>query len=481
MRNLFAFLALAGLLAGCAGNAPEPSAAAGSQREGPATRLADLPECAHPGARSAADLRALLREGRFAELDAYLEARQAGFERDPACEQDVFGPVFGFWDDEAWIGQATSRWVEASPDSFAAHMAHGLHWSNVGRHKRGASAAKHVTPERWAAMYGAYEVAVASFEHAIRLRPKCLVAWAQLIEIAKVGGRVGDHAAVFAHAVEAVPESFRVWAAEVDALQPRWGGSYLQMRWLAQQAQEYSGANPKMHWLLGYEAADRASVFALENDYERSVEMLEAAFRFGDHTKWYEKLAYAAWQAGQYEKSVRAAEVAIERESYDRWSLVARGRSLRELGEHERSVEAMRLLAEHFPSWRWSHFEVGLSLQPLERWDEVELAWRRAVELDPDWYQAVQSLCTLLIYPLDRPADAVPLARWMTETQPQNPPVWFWYADALYRAHPEDPDVAGLFERYLAMIDPEKEFVQGASDRAREVLEALGRPAKIAP
>jgi tetratricopeptide (TPR) repeat protein len=482
MRKAFAFVSLAAWFVACAGNPAESPDVSDATRKAPATRLADLPPCASPGRISHDSLRAMLRQGRFAELDAYFEARQAAFERDPACEQDVWSPFLTFWDEDAWVGQAAGRWVEASPDSFAAYTIQGIHWSSVGQRRRGRSWAKDVTDEQWAGMYQAYEVAVGAFRDAIRLRPKNLVAWAELIDVAKVGGRTGDHEAIFSKAIGVVPESFRVWAIEVDALQPRWGGSYLRMQALAHRAQQYADVNPKMHWLLGYADADRASVAATQEDYEQSVEFLEAAMRHGDHTVWYERLANVARRAGQYEKSVRAAEVAIERGSYGKWSLVSRGRSLRALGENERSVEAMRLLVEHFPDWKWSHFELGLSLRPLERWNEMEVAWRRAVELDPDWYQAVQSLCTLLIYPLDRPADALPLARWMVETQPQSPPVWFWYADALYRARPQDPRVPELFRHYLALYDPADEFVSGASERANEVLGLLGQsPAKRAP
>jgi len=452
------------------------SGPAGPALLGPAPRLSDLRSCPAAGDLDDDALLARLRGSRFAELEGYLEARQAGFERSVACEPDAWRAFMTFSRDDAWIGEATRAWVDASPDSFAAHTVHGIHHTAVARAQRGSSWTREIPPERRTAMRSAYEQALPALERGADLRRRNFVAHNRLIAVAMVLGADLDRERVFERSMKEVPHSFRVWAAEVLALSPRWGGSYVAMRWTAREAQQHVDANPKLRWLLGYEDAERAEAFAREERWADAVAAWERAFEHGDHTRWYPELVRAAWNAERLETAVAAAAAYRVRGGHAQEVLLTEGRALRKLGRHAESLAVMERLAARYPDDPWGPFEVGLSLLELDRHAEAEAHWLAALELSPDWYRALQSLCTLRMYALGRPGDAVPVGERMVELEPEEPTAWFWYGDALVRTG-RQREGADAFRRYLLLVDPEAVFIAGGLERAREVLDQVDPPA----
>lgn len=292
-------------------------------------------------------LRSLLYHARYPDLDAHFAAFQESFERDPRYEYWPIDAADAFSSAELELGSRLDAWVAASPGSFGAYLARGSHRLSLAWAMRGGKWARNTPEENFQAMGEVLKGALQDFARAFELRPKLIAALRGLIRVGLHVGDTAQQAALIDRATQLCPACFQVRVTALVALQPRWGGSYAQMRKLALIAPVE--LNPRMRLLAGYIDLDQAKLLRGEKKYVEALAAVERACAVGEH-----------WEF-----------------------LVERAEVLQRLARYEEALADLDHAARLRPGSASVHFERAWVLSRLERFEESGLDLLAGLRINP--------------------------------------------------------------------------------------------------
>jgi len=226
-----------------------------------------------------AALRSLLWHGELATLSRDIETLQARFEEDPTRESWAIDASSAFESAEPQLAGSLDAWVKATPDSFAPYLARASYRSAVAFARRGGKYANETPDEDPAAMKSGLADALRDVEHARALRPKLVAAMrVQLNLLLLSGGR--DLTKVIDDAVSICPSCLQVRLAYLNALRPRWGGSYALIDAFAERSADARW--PRLSALAGYSDYDRASLRRKEHKEDEALALVNKALGHGE-------------------------------------------------------------------------------------------------------------------------------------------------------------------------------------------------------
>ena len=254
-----------------------------------------------------AALRSLLGRGKFVELSAYAEDFQKRFEADFRTEYFIRGVSDAFDSPEPELGPALDAWVKATPASFAPYLARGSHHVARGFAGRGADVVTKTDSSNFQAMRQAFALARIDLDRALELSPRLVAALRHLMVMSYVASGRRDFAALSGRAFELCPGCMQPRVVEQHALEPRWGGSYREMKAAADAAPVQ--LNPRLRLLPGYAEIDRADGFVVGDQLERALQHAERAVKLGEHADFLSTQADILWRL----KNPKAARVALSR------------------------------------------------------------------------------------------------------------------------------------------------------------------------
>lgn len=127
---------------------------------------------------------------------------------------------------------------------------------------------------------------------------------------------------------------------------------------------------------------------------------------------------------------------------------VKQGRDAIQAGEFERAVTILAKASSDAPKDPQAAFYHGVALEGAEKLKEAEAEYRRAIELSPQLLEARINLSYLLLS-LDRPQEALTVAREGLKVDPKNVPLSANLAGALDMLGSEE--AVGAYERLLEL------------------------------
>ena len=248
------------------------------------------------------EILAELRERKFQELDAEITGYQKQFEKDVMQEANVALAFGAFASADPEVGKLVDEWAKASPNSFVAQYAHARWLFKAGWRARGTKVANETSDEQFRRMGELFKQAAQATAPAIKLNPKLTVAYAQLADAAKTADDKGAlFRAVAGAGLRQVPESFAIRSTIMDALRPRWGGSYEAMARFSDQSQKLVQRNPRLVAFKGYVAWDQGTVAAGERHYAEAIGFYNTAIaQGGDDYRFYSDRGDAYYRLGLY-------------------------------------------------------------------------------------------------------------------------------------------------------------------------------------
>src|SRR5690606_26494233 len=176
----------------------------------------------------------------------------------------------------------TAKWVSQAPDSAYAHYARGIHLLVAARTARGPRWASETDPKAMRRMSGLVGESIASLDRAVALEPRLLPAYAMLHNAAMFDSRddVKRRAAEAAWAID--PACLDMAKQRMEALEPRWGGSYLEMVAFASRLEPFLDRRPGLAVHVAAPWGDRGDRLVAEDVYTREAdEVLAIAVRKG--------------------------------------------------------------------------------------------------------------------------------------------------------------------------------------------------------
>lgn len=203
----------------------------------------------------------LLARGDFAALDARLNAVQRRYDRDDRSEKALHASFEFFGDLRPEIGsaeQVLTTWVARYPRSYAARLARGIHYIELGLDARGVAYASKTSDEQFEAMEDWFNLGRDDLAASLELARKPLLSHIWLIKAAMRSGPRGEVRRLYDAAVAYAPRSLELRLLYMTSLEPRWGGSQQAMESYAEQSRSVFGSGPDLNRLRARIVADRA-------------------------------------------------------------------------------------------------------------------------------------------------------------------------------------------------------------------------------
>jgi tetratricopeptide (TPR) repeat protein len=322
---LATLLAIAG--SGCAPDRDDPRSRVGTRETAtaaPHAAAASAELCGPPGPLPAGwpegppnfvnrlAVRRLLIDRRFDELRALLDAAGDSVRRDARLEHRVVDVYDAFAVADPALEPAIDAFIEAAPGSAAPWLVRATHRVGAGRAARGIRLSRETSRSQFRNMEEAFEAALQDLGRARELEPCHYVMYRNTLEIV---GYVADGSvsrATLNEALVTYPASFRLRSQHLGKLKPRWGGSYRQMEAFIQEQLPAASLNPRIRWLQGFVAWDRAEVAAASDDIATALQEYDRAIAASDHPPIRVALAELQAYIGRLPEALQSLTVAIE-------------------------------------------------------------------------------------------------------------------------------------------------------------------------
>ncbi len=287
----------------------------------------------------------LLEKRKYRSLDRLLMTIQQNSENDVSREVEVQLAFEAFTIPGTEVEPLLRDWVKQAPKSYPAHLATAKYFEKLGWRKRGGKWAHETSENQLRAMNAAFSRASHSATTALSLRPAAIEAYVTLMNIAMANGEEERERALAEEALKKIPESFRIRRAHMQALLPRWGGSYEAMEKFADQSQAYASKNPKLRRLKGMVAWDRGVIATSEKDYRSGIQLFTEALRAGEYAEFYAGRADAHVRMKQYDNALTDASSSLDLYPQDPSVLADRALSLIMLDRIEEAKKNIELIS----------------------------------------------------------------------------------------------------------------------------------------
>ncbi|KPK17806.1 MAG: hypothetical protein AMJ62_00810 [Myxococcales bacterium SG8_38] len=288
-------------------------------------------------------LQSLLREKRFEELSSHIESFQAVFEQDFKKEKWLSVGIEAFDTADRQIGKLIDQWVKATPDSFAPYLARAEHKAALAWHYRGTNWARLTSSKRFAKMRKILVPALSDLERALELRPNLTEARSTQLDIVKgLGADLATKAEIMEAGLRHCPYCFGIRAMYLQAIEPRWGGSYELMDRKAADWQ-FTEQNPRLRELMGFSDVDRCSLLVSEKEPEQALSYCDRALAHGKYVTFLSTKAAAMVRLERYDEAIELFSQALEILPQRVRSLNGRGHALMEAERYEEATRDLVL------------------------------------------------------------------------------------------------------------------------------------------
>jgi beta-lactamase regulating signal transducer with metallopeptidase domain len=213
----------------------------------------------------AQELRDLLMQSQFAELDRRMNGYQGGYKSHVLNEDALLRAFAAFDVADPALEPKLNGWVAAFPRSYAAHLARGGYYFVCGTQTRGTRDVAHTTAAQLSGMSLYYGKAQQDLKDSLALDARPLLSYNLLIRIEMESGTQQAARSFLNAALKIDPKAMSVRRAYMRSLQTRWGGSLNEMLAFMQETRKAGFSDDQLwtleklideerHWLARYQS-----------------------------------------------------------------------------------------------------------------------------------------------------------------------------------------------------------------------------------
>jgi tetratricopeptide (TPR) repeat protein len=240
----------------------------------------------------------LILQERFAEFERRSKIYEARFAQDPVYESPLIKLYDALERGNNKVLEELDKWVGSRP-SYISYGARGVWKQRRGYWLRGGEFVERTPPESFASMRRLHEQARRDLSIALEMNAKFAPAYNSLIRIERASGSRKSAKMILATAVRQIPQTYYVRFEYLQALTPRWGGSYKRMQIYTDDLDKKAVANPRIWSLKGEAFADRGVNAWNASDYEAAVRHYTTALSYGDRMEFLKDRGYVYMGLGQ--------------------------------------------------------------------------------------------------------------------------------------------------------------------------------------
>jgi beta-lactamase regulating signal transducer with metallopeptidase domain len=201
--------------------------------------------------------RALLGQGRYAELDQRMTAFQEEYRAGTLDDLDLLREFNAFMQADPALAARFDAWLTAFPNSYSARLARGIYYFKCGVQTRGTRFTAHTTDEQIRGMKLYLEKSQQDVQASVALDPKPMLSYNFLIRIAMELGDRADKRHLLDTALSLDPIALLARRPYMISLETRWGGSLNQMLDFLQQSRDAGLTGAKLANLQALVDAER--------------------------------------------------------------------------------------------------------------------------------------------------------------------------------------------------------------------------------
>jgi hypothetical protein len=250
-------------------------------------------------------MRRLLLAKSYDALDRVFAAYADSVLRDYRVEYRLFDAYAAFDIAVPSLEPLLTQWVQQRPTSPAAHLARAIFFRASGWNARGYRYARETSREQFERMGNFFRLSLADVDAGLRLDPKSIVAYRQLIDLARADGDVRSARRFLDLGLKLQPNSFVLRNGYMLSLLPRWGGSYEKMTQFAEESAPYAKRNPRITALKGFVDWDKGRVAESAGRNGDAIEAYQRALQYGNLWEF-------RYQRAHYNSQSELNEAALE-------------------------------------------------------------------------------------------------------------------------------------------------------------------------
>jgi len=329
----------------------------------------------------------------------------------------------------------TTRWLALAPDDAYATLARATYLKDAAWKARGGKFAAEVPAEAWQQVYAYTKEAIPLYHRAAELDPALIPAYEGAMNLAMVASEDSVQGWALREAAERDPGCPMMAKVTLNALKPRWGGSYPVMEAYQGRLAEYLGERPLVALYLTASLGDEADRRLADKQYDaRTVEVLETAIRTGGGEGEFRHAASAVrLSKGEPWKAYAYALQAERFQPGDTWTAQQLAEVLEPRDPAWARLTISRAIAKE-PDTVLSQFLLGRALASTGERAEAQRAYERTMtdaKLKP---RALQEIAEMWLYPRDpkagaEPKRADPYVRQLLQEKPQSGAAWIMRLD----------------------------------------------------
>ena len=223
----------------------------------------------------------LLKNGEYSELDEHFKDVEKNFSTNAIGEYQYIDEYMIFKDAMESDLIYFDEWLKKTSNKKVVLISRGLLYENLGWEARGREFSSTTSDEQFSEMRKYFSKGVKDHYAVLDISSKSLLSYASLLTMASTYDFDEDKEVLFKLGITEFPSSFYLANKYMHKLQPKWGGSFRQIRSVAVHMREQSVNNPMLISLGKHELTYRARQLKGDLDDSEMMRLKRFAMFYG--------------------------------------------------------------------------------------------------------------------------------------------------------------------------------------------------------
>jgi uncharacterized protein len=317
-------------------------------------------------------VRRLLTSRKYDSLGAVLSAYSDSVTQDYRLEYRLFDAYDAFDAPIQSLEPLLDEWVTERPQSAPARLARGVYLAARGWNARGYAFAARTSRAQFRQMDSFFARAKVDYLAGMRLDPRSIVPYRGLMKMDKTENDDETMRQLLDQGLRIQPYSFRLRAVYIQAILPRWGGSYKAMTEFAEECAPYAARNPRINALAGFVDYDRGRVLEKAGKKAEAIKAYGRALSHGDFWQFRYERGDLYFHADRDKEALEDLNKAVGQNPQDADALYDRSWVSYDLGFHSKGDARSAYFAQAYDD-----IVLSVALDPTDEYHQKQLAFVR--------------------------------------------------------------------------------------------------------
>ncbi len=266
-----------------------------------------------------------LTEKKISDLENLMQGHIAAYKKGQITADELSARFSSFATNNPAQESVLDQWVAQHPKSYSALAARGSYLVGMAWSQRGTAAAKDTGPKQFENLLAYMGRADADLKASIKLDDKPIQSYTQLIQVAKGQNKKQEMYESILSAIKTDPKIFGARRAYLNAVTPKWGGSFQMMDEIIAEAKTSPMTDEDKRRLEADYFALKADQAKLDKDYNAAHELYKKSYALNaKDVPVLNSTAFVAMMSNRNEEALKALNESLQLEPQNKWALFNR-------------------------------------------------------------------------------------------------------------------------------------------------------------